>query len=312
MSTELAKGHSLTVGRVSLADGGISLSRLVSGCWRLIHQSKGDLTTVRKFIDTALGLGVTSFDHADIYGGYQVEALFGRALAARPGLRASVELITKCGIAPISPCRPGHRVLHINTSADHIVASAENSLRAFKTDWLDLLLLHRPDPLMEADELAGALVALREAGKVRAFGVSNFSVGQFDLLQSRLPFRLVTNQIEISLLQTKSLLDGTLDHLQQHRLPAMAWSPLAGGRLLAGDDQRTVAVRSILMRLAAQQCVDPAAVAIAWVLRLPGVAIPVLGSSEPTKLERAVKAAHFLLDRQDWFELLASTGFVVA
>lgn len=296
--------------RVPLADGQISLSHLAAGCWRLLEQSGGKLAVVNDFIDTALAHQITSFDHADIYGDYQVENLFGQALAQRPQLREGIEIITKCGIAPASPHRPDRRVTHIDLSASHIIASVERSLMALRTDWIDVLLLHRPDPLADVDEISDALVALRESGKVRAFGVSNFSVGKFDLLQSRLPFPLVTNQVEISLLHTQSLQDGTLDQLQQKRLPAMAWSPLAGGRLFTSEGKQAASLRLVLSRLADQYGVDPAAIAIAWVLSLPEATIPIIGSAEPAKFKRL--ATGVTLDRQDWFELLTCTGYTVA
>ena len=294
--------------RVSLADGEVSLSHMAAGCWRLVEQSRGALAAVDGFIDTALALGITTFDHADIYGRFEAEALFGRALAARPGLRRGIELVSKCGIAPVLAQRPEHRVLHIDSSRGYITRSVERSLRALATEHLDVLLLHRPDPLMEVDEVASALTELRAAGKVRAVGVSNFNVGQFALLQSRLAFPLVTNQVEVSIVRTGALRDGTLDDLQRRGLPAMTWSPLAGGRLMVGQEPRETAVRRVLCDLAGQYGVAPSTVAIAWVMRLPGSVIPVLGSSDRERLRDVARAAAIRLDRQDWFALYAAAG----
>ena len=294
------------MGRVTLADGGVRLSRLVAGCWRLVKQSQGNLEAVHRFIDTALALGITTFDHADIYGDYQAEALFGKALKERPSLRPEIELVSKCTIALRSSTWPDHRVVHINSTGSHITACVERSLAALSTDQLDLLLLHRPDPLMDADDSAAALVRLREQGKVKAFGVSNYSASQFALLQSRLDFPLVTNQVELSLLETAPLRDGTLDQLQTLRRSAMAWSPLGGGRLMSSE--APPALSAVLTRLATQHGVEPSAIAIAWLLRIPTPVIPVLGTIDPTRFEQAARAATITLDRQDWFELYGAAG----
>ena len=291
---------------VALADGGVRLSRLAAGCWRLVAQSKGDLRAVHRFIDAALQLGITTFDHADIYGGYEAEALFGRALRERPSLRGEIELVSKCSIALVSPHHPEHRITHIDSRGSSIVTAVERSLAALGVDHLDVLLLHRPDPLMDATDVASALTRLRDQGKVKAFGVSNFSASQFALLQSRLSFPLVTNQVEFSLLETSPLRDGTLDQLQQLERAAMAWSPLAGGRIVRGDSPP--AVSSLLSRLARQHGVDPSAIAIAWLLRLPVPVIPILGTIDPSHLGQAALGATITLDRQDWFELYAAAG----
>ena len=176
------------------------------------------------FIEQHVELGVTTADHADIYGGYACEQAFGDALRLKPALRQSLELVTKCGIA--TTAKPGNPIGHYITDRDHIVQSAEQSLRHLHTDYLDLLLIHRPDPLMDADDVAEAFVALHKSGKVRHFGVSNFTPAQFQLLQSRLPFTLATNQVEISPIHQPAILDGTLDQCQQLRIKPMAWSCL--------------------------------------------------------------------------------------
>ncbi len=295
-------------GRIALAHGGVSISRLAAGCMRLVKWSRGDLAAVHRFVDTAREAGITTFDHADIYGGYQAEELFGRALRARPRLRQQIELVTKCGVVPVSPQYPERRVTLYDSSTAHIVAAVERSLRALGTEWIDVLLLHRPDPLLRAEEVASCLVRLRDAGKVRAFGVSNFSVSQFNYLQSRVPFPLATNQIEISLLHTRGLEDGTLDQLRERGLATMAWSPLAGGKLFAADKAHAATLLPILARIAGKNGVDPAAVAVAWVMRLGDRVVPVLGTCEPAHLRRTAQAARLTLEREDWFELFAAAG----
>lgn len=181
--------------RIALTRDVLSLSRLVFGASRLLDSAaRPDADQVARLIGTAVDLGLTSFDHADIYGHYEVEAAFGAGLARWKGKRDSIELISKCGIMLKSPNRPDNRLKHYDTSAGHIAASVDRSLANLGTDYLDLLLLHRPDPLMDADETATALAGLVKAGKVRAVGVSNFTPSQFDLLASRMPFALATNQ----------------------------------------------------------------------------------------------------------------------
>ncbi|NJK42597.1 MAG: oxidoreductase, partial [Aquincola sp.] len=173
----------------------MKLSPIVAGTWRL-PEWKLDTPGLMRWIEQVLELGITSFDHADVYGGYSVEAAFGDALAASPALRERMQLVTKCGIKLVTPARPSHAVKHYETSRAHIVASVENSLRALRTDRIDLLLIHRPDALMDADEVAQTFAELRAAGKVLHFGVSNHLPSQVALLHRRQP--LLTNQIELS------------------------------------------------------------------------------------------------------------------
>lgn len=299
----------MTVSRIQMTESGPEFSRLVAGVWR-VREWGMDTRGLLDFIHGCLDVGITTFDNADIYGGYTAEGIFGAALAAEPGLRNRLELVTKCGIQLLSPNRPGNRVHHYDTSRDHIIASAENALREMRTDYLDLLLIHRPDPLMDADEVAGAFGVLRAAGKVRAFGVSNFMPWQFHLLQSRLDFPLVTNQIELSALYLDPLHDGTLDQLQRLRVPPMAWSPLAGGRLFDPHDERAARVRAALARAGDElggAAVDQ--VALAWLLHHPARVLPVLGTGKIERVRAAADAERLVLDRQQWFAVWeASAG----
>lgn len=245
-------------------------------------------------IEQALELGITSFDHADIYTS---EEPFGVALAAAPHLRQRMEIVSKCGIYG---GLYGARVPHYNTGRAHIVASVEQSLRQLNTDYLDLLLIHRPDPLMDADEVAEAFSVLRAAGKVRHFGASNFNPAQFELLNERVT--LVTNQIEFSPLCLAPLGDGTLDQAQRLRRRPMIWSPLAGGRLFDHP-----AIAALLEELAARYGVTPGIIAYAWLLRHPSQPVVLTGSSRVEALREAAVAASVTLERQDWFALLRAT-----
>jgi predicted oxidoreductase len=294
--------------RIQLTDNGPTFSRIVAGVMRL-REWRMDTAALLDFIHGCLDLGVTTFDHADIYGSYTCEELFGEALAAEPSLRGRLELVTKCGIQLPSPNRPGNRVHHYNTGRDHIIASAENSLRNLRTDYLDLLLIHRPDPLMDADEVAEAFVALRSSGKVRHFGVSNFMPWQFHLLGSRLDFPLVTNQIELSVLHLDPLHDGTLDQLQRLRVAPMVWSPVAGGRLFASAEERAARVRDALEAVGREVGAPVDGVALAWLMRHPARILPVLGTGKIERVRDAVAAEDIALDRQQWFAIWeASAG----
>jgi predicted oxidoreductase len=298
----------MNVPRIPMAAGDLHLSQIIPGLMRLLqwNLSREDLIG---WINTCIDLGMTSFDHADIYGSYQVEAAFGEALAASPGLRDRIEIVTKCGIALVSPQRPNHRIHHYDTSRQHIMASAEQSLRNFHTDRLDLLLIHRPDALLDADEVAAALNQLVSSGKVRAVGVSNFTPFQWDLLQSRLDTPLVTNQVELSLTFLDTLHDGTLDQAQQLRRSPMIWSPLAGGRLFSQSDDRSVRVRAALEPIAAAHGVAPDVIALAWVLAHPSRPLPVLGTGSLDRIRASATALDIKLDRQEWFALWeASAG----
>ena len=275
----------------------MNLSPIVAGVWRL-NEWKLDTPGLVRWVEQALELGITSFDHADVYGGYSVEAAFGEALAAAPALRQRLQIVTKCGIKLISPARPSHAVKHYDTSRAHITASVESSLRALRTDRIDLLLIHRPDALMDADEVAQTFLDLRAAGKVLHFGVSNHTPSQFALLHHRLP--LATHQIEFSPLTMTALDDGTLDQAQDLGTPPMVWSPLAGGRLLKAQDGQTQRVRDVLSALGNQRGVSVATMAYAWLRRHPSRPIPITGSGRIEALREAVAALNVQLTAEDW------------
>ncbi|WWT62206.1 aldo/keto reductase [Burkholderia pyrrocinia] len=291
---------------ISMGADAAPFSRIVFGMWRI-----GDWALSarerRALIDAALELGVTSFDHADIYGDYTAEGLFGDVLADAPHLRERMQIVTKCGIRLVSARRPAHGIKHYDTRAAHVVASVEQSLRALRTDRLDLLLLHRPDPLMDADEVASTFAALRRDGKVRTFGISNFTPAQAELLQDRMAahaMSLTTNQVECSLLHLAPLDDGTFDQAQRWRCPPMLWSPLAGGRLLTDASPAATRVRATAARIGDALGVSATTVLFAWLLALPCRPLPIVGSRRIAALREAVAATRVTLEREHWFELL--------
>ena len=280
----------------------LSLSRLAYGVWRLSEAADTSAPAIVARIQACLDQGITTFDHADIYGGYSCEALFGAALRAQPGLKARMEIVTKCDIMLLSDQRPDNRVKHYDTSSAHVQASVDRSLQNIGVDAIDLLLIHRPDPLMDHHALGACLDGLIQSGKVRAAGVSNFMPWDLDLLQSAMKNRLLTNQIEIGLMQTRGFVDGQIAHAQRLGLPVMAWSPLGGGRLF-GQEAAALRLRPALQRIAAAQGVDETAVAIAWLLHHPARIIPVLGTNDMQRIARMQDALRVTLDRQTWFEL---------
>ena len=282
------------------AAGGPTLSRIVAGAWRMGDWNFSVAERVR-WIEGCVDLGLTTFDHADLYGGYAVEALFGEALAAAPRLRERLQIVTKCGIRMVSPARPEHRLGHYDTSAAHVERSVDNSLANLRTDRLDVLLIHRPDALMDADALAATFKRLRAAGKVRHFGVSNFTPSQFALLHRRVP--LVTNQIEVSPLHVAPFHDGTLDQAQDLGVAPMIWSALAGGRLFTGQDDAARRVRGVLERLAGERGISVTTLVYAWLLRHPARLMPLTGSRRLDAMREAVAALDVAIDAQTWYEI---------
>ncbi len=285
--------------RVAIAPG-LSFSRLVYGMWRLGDDPDTSPARVQAKVEACLAQGITTIDQADIYGGYTAEGLLGAALRQAPGLRDRIEIVTKCDIvAPVG--RYAHaRVKHYDTSAAHIRASVDHSLRALATDRIDLLLIHRPDPLMDHRETGAALDGLVASGKVRAVGVSNFRPWDWELLQSAMTTPLATNQIEISLIAHQPFTNGDLAFLQRHGVPPMAWSPLAGGSLFAEAPE---GLRAALDRIGAGHGADAAAVAVAWLLHHPARILPVMGTNDPARIARLGDALRIRMDRETWFEL---------
>ncbi len=281
-------------------------SPLVQGYWRL-----GDWGMSRKelleFIQAHVDLGITTVDHAAVYGAYTCEAIFGEALALDPALRDQLQIVTKFGIHIPSERFADCRLPHYDTDSETIVASVEESLRALGNDHVDLLLLHRPDPLMDAGEVAAAFDALHDAGKVLNFGVSNFTPRQFDLLQSAVNQPLITNQVEINPLNDAVLWDGTLDQAQQLGLRPMAWSCLAGGRLFDANDEAGARLWNELDAIGKELGgATPDLVAYAWALRLPARPVPIIGSGNIARVKAATGALSLELTREQWFRILAA------
>lgn len=288
--------------RVSITND-LSFSRIVYGMWRLDEDDTSP-THIRAKIDACLEQGITTIDQANIYGGYTAEGYFGGALKADPSLREKIEIVSKCDIvAPVGRFEDT-RVKHYDTSAAHIQSQIDQSLSDMGTDYLDLLLIHRPDPLMDHQETGRALDDAVASGKVRAVGVSNFKPWDFTLLQSAMKTPLVTNQIELSLSAHSAFTNGDIAFAQERGFRPMAWSPLGGGALVgkksAGD------LSGALERVAEADGTDTAAVAIAWLLAHPAGILPVMGTNKIERIKTFSDAFKVNMDRQTWFELYTS------
>ncbi|OOE44675.1 aldo/keto reductase [Salinivibrio kushneri] len=282
---------------------------MVQGYWRL---DDWQMTPQQRlsFLKAHIDLGITTVDHADIYGDYRCETLFGQALKLEPSVRDDIQVVSKCDINLVSEAAPNRKINHYDTSYRHILASVDNSLSRLGVEKLDVLLLHRPDALMDADEVAEALTTLRHHGKVAHFGVSNFTPSQFDLLQSRWDESLVTNQVEINPLRFDVVHDGTLDQLQRLRIKPMAWSCLAGGEMFNGESEQAVRVRDTLHAIGEElggATIDQ--VIYAWVMRHPSQPLPIIGSGNIERVKAAKAAYDLNLTREQWYRIwVASKG----
>jgi len=288
-------------------------SNLIFGTMRLgVWGANFSAEQILLLIEACLERGITTFDLADIYGNYTTEADFGQALQLKPSLRDQIQLITKCGIKFVCENKPDYRIKSYDSSKTHIIASVENSLKQLKTDYIDLLLLHRPDFLMNPDEVATAFNQLKDQGKVKEFGVSNFTASQFEMLNNRFP--LVTNQVEISILKLDTFTDGTLDQCLKHQLRPMAWSPFAGGQIFQTSEQENIQnIQTIGTRLAQKYEVALDQIILAWLLKHPAGIQPILGTSKLKRIQAAVDASTVEMTKEEWYELWqASTGTEIA
>lgn len=297
------------VAKVSIAPNGPEFSELVQGYWRAAEWGMSSQQRL-SFLKQHIELGITTVDHADIYGNYECEKLFGEALALDQSIREKIQIVTKCDIHLCSDKAPQRKINHYDTSKAHILASVDNSLAHLNVENIDVLLIHRPDALMDADEVAEAFSILKQSGKVNHFGVSNHSPSQFDLLQSRLDLPLVTNQVEINPINFDVVSDGTLDQMQRLRTRPMAWSCLAGGTLFSGMSEQEQRVRNELESLQDELGADSIdQVIYAWVRRLPSKPLAIVGSGKIERVKAAVEALEIELTREQWYRVwVASKG----
>jgi predicted oxidoreductase len=246
---------------------------------------------------------ITSFDHADIYGDYTTEAAFGKAFAESKIDRQKIQLISKCGIQMLNEERK-NVVKYYNYSKEYIIWSAEQSLKNLQTDYLDLLLLHRPSPLMQADEIAEAIERLKNDGKILDFGVSNFTPLQTDLIQTKTNINY--NQIEFSITKHDAMLNGSLDHMQTNGIIPMAWSPL--GSVFKKEDAQTQRIKKLATTFSEKYNVSTDIILLAWILKHPSNILPVCGTADKYRIGNLMKATTVEMELQDWFALLAESS----
>lgn len=301
---------------ISLGKSSLKASRLAYGCWRLSGTlNPADVTAelraaARRALVAAWESGYTLFDTADIYGRGEADRLLGAALKEVAGMRDGIIIATKCGVCPsdIPPGAP-HRW---NLSAGHILESCEGSLQRLGIGTVDVMMLHRPDYLVNPDEVADAFEKLARTGKVRFFGISNFRPSLAAAVQAACPMPLIVHQVEVSLAKLDVFSDGTLDQCLEQKMTPMAWSPLAGG-LIGGGAKRLLALQQTyrpelflptLEQVARAHGVERTVVALAWLLKHPSNIIPIIGSNNPERIREAVKATEVELTREEWYELL--------
>jgi predicted oxidoreductase len=249
-----------------------------------------------ELMNSCIETGITTFDHADIYGGYTTEAAFGNAFGESQIDRNKIQLISKCGIQLPSENR-NTKIHHYNYAKEHIVWSAEQSLKNLKTDYLDLLLLHRPSPLMQVDEIAEAIEKLKNEGKVLDFGVSNFTSSQTDLIQSKI--KVNYNQIEFSATHFEPMLDGSLDYMQTNKIKPLCWSPM--GTVFKKNDEKSVRVKNLATKLSTKYDAEIDVLLLAWILKHPAGILPVFGTADKTRITNLMKATKIEMELEDWF-----------
>jgi predicted oxidoreductase len=303
--------------QVQIGESELRSSRLIYGCWRIIAGGKAVEVTpdregaARKAILAAIDSGYTLFDHADIYSDGLGEWVFGRLLRDTKGLRDKILIASKCGIRKADDPKANDPYRY-DFSADYIIQSCEASLKRLQTDRIDLYQLHRPDFLAEPDEVARAFTKLKEQGKVREFGLSNALPAFFSLIQKWCPFKLQVNQVEISLSKHDYFRNGTMEQCMMEKITALAWSPLAAGRLCfpgaidlnePGHAKR-IQLREAIDLVAREHNVSRAVVVIAWLLRHPSGIVPIIGSADPNNIKDVTKAVDLKLSREEWYSLL--------
>jgi predicted oxidoreductase len=298
---------SLFMEKVKLAEN-LELSHIVHGHmhlaeWKLTNQA------LLKLIQENVALGVTTFDHVDIYGDYSCEELFGDALRLKKALRQDIQIVTKCGIKLMSDKFPQRKVKIYDYSFTHIVSSVENSLKNLNTDYIDLLLLHRPSPFFDPSQVALAFNALRKSGKVLNFGVSNFTPLQFGMLNQYLDHKLVTNQVEISPYCLEHFDNGNIDFFLKEGIKPMAWSPLAGGELFNPGAEKGKRILKALTEVAEELNVSSIdKICYAWLLKHTVGILPIVGTGKIERIKHAVEALNIDMDLEQWFKIFIAAN----
>ena len=287
--------------KIYLSDSGPKVSPAIYGFYRWNNHTDISLENMDKIVNQCLDLGINTFDHADLYGSYQCEELFGNVIKAKSFKREDIVLFTKCGVRIPHSSNPGVRIKHYDTSSNHIIKSVENSLKRLQTDYIDIFLLDHYDPIANLEETSSTLRQLKASGKIRHIGVVNFSVFEHQLLAAYLKEPIVTNHIELNLLNTSAIENGQLDYIKQKYMRPLASAPLAEGLVATGTDLKSVTIRNKLQELSAKYNSDIESIAVAWIIKLG--ALPLIGTTNPQRIKNIADAFKIELDNQDWYEL---------
>jgi predicted oxidoreductase len=276
-----------------------TLSPIVAGTMNWgVWDKKLSTSEMANMIHVCLENKITTFDHADIYGSYTTEAEFGKAFALSKIAREKMQLISKCGIQLISENR-NNTIKHYNYSKDYIIWSVENSLKNLQTDFLDVLLLHRPSPLMQSDEIVEAVEKLKSEGKIIDFGLSNFTSSQTELILQKT--EISYNQVQFSATHYDAMLDGSFDYMQIHDIRPMSWNPL--GTVFREDIEQTRRLKKLLVQLVEKYHVGSDTILLAWVLKHPSKVIPIAGTVNVARIQSLMKATELQLEKVDWFAI---------
>ncbi len=265
--------------------------------WGVLDK-KLDTREMAHLINICIENHISTFDHADIYGSYTTEAEFGRGFASSSVSREKIQLITKCGIQHISKNR-NNRIKHYNYEKDYIIWSVENSLKNLQTDYVDVLLLHRPSPLMVPDEIAEAVEKLKSEGKIIDFGLSNFTPSQTELIRQQTD--VACNQIQFSATHYEAMLDGSLDYMQFHKIRPLSWNPL--GTVFREDNNQTRRLKKLLASLVDKYHLGSDTILLAWIMQHPAGIIPIAGTVNIARIQALMKAAELRLEKEDWFAI---------
>jgi predicted oxidoreductase len=287
--------------KIYLGDSGAKVSEAVYGFYRWDSSEPITMSAMEKIVNLCLELGVNTFDHAEYYGNYTCEELFGQVVSKKSFKREDIVLFTKCGLRLPSGQTPDIRVSHYDTSAQYVTKSVESSLKKLRTDYIDIFLLDHLDPISSVEETAIALERLLKSGKIRNIGVANFTVFQHQLLASFLQTPVATHHLELNLLNTSALDNGQMDYIKQRFMRPLVSAPLAGGRIASGNDELASRVRKKLVALSAKYDADIESLAVAWLTKLG--ALPLIGTREQQRIRHIVKAFDIQLDHQDWYDL---------
>lgn len=293
-----------TMEKIYLSDSGPKVSPAIYGFYRWDDEGNASMT-MEKIVNLCLELGINTFDHADTYGSYQCEKLFGKLISQKSFKREDLVLFTKCGLRVPHASQPDVRIVHYDISRDHILKTVDSSLSNLKTDYIDIFLLNYFDPIANLEETAVTLQQLKESGKVKNIGVANFSVFQHQLLASYLTIPIVTNHIELNLLNTTALDNGQVDYIKQCYMRPLASSPLAAGRIANAAEYLPVTLRKKLEEISLKYSVDIECIAVAWLIKLG--ALPLIGTTSEQRIRNVVNAFSVDLDNQDWYELYTAS-----